>query len=172
MTYFKFLIYGLIQGFTEFLPISSTAHLKVFSDFLKIDDPGSSVSAILHLGSIFAILYYFRDDIYIYLKEEKITFKKVIVMGSIGCKVTALIRGEADIYISISTPGKSSPKDWDFAAPDAILRAAGGAITNIDGKELLYNTKGYEHKGIIIATNNALIHNDICMEIKNIISED
>ncbi len=103
---------------------------------------------------------------------KKIGFKEKIEMGSIGCKVAALIRGEADIYISISTPGKSSPKDWDFAAPDAILRAAGGAITNIDGKELLYNTKGYEHKGIIIATNNALIHNDICMEIKNIISED
>ena len=47
-----------------------------FKDFLRIDDPGSSVSAILHLGSIFAILYYFRGDIYIYLKEEKITFKK------------------------------------------------------------------------------------------------
>jgi len=103
---------------------------------------------------------------------KKIGFKEIIEMGSIGCKVTALIRGEADIYISISTPGKSSPKDWDFAAPDAILRAAGGAITNIEGKNLLYNTRGYEHKGVIIATNNKLIHKDICKEIKKIISED
>tara|TARA_B100000900_G_C20531612_1_gene696579 strand:- start:259 stop:1062 length:804 start_codon:yes stop_codon:yes gene_type:complete len=100
LTYFKFLIYGLIQGFTEFLPISSTAHLKIFSDFLRIDDPGSSVSAILHLGSIFAILYYFRDDIYIYLKEEKITFKKnfinnklikSIAIGSISILFLGLI---------------------------------------------------------------------------------
>ena len=35
-------------------------------------------------------------------------------MGSIGCKVASIVRGESDIYISLSLPGKSSPKDWDF----------------------------------------------------------
>ena len=67
---------------------------------------------------------------------EKINFKKVIVMGSIGCKIASIIRGESDIYICLSLPGKSSPKDWDFAAPEAILKAAGGAITNLDNEEL------------------------------------
>ena len=53
-------------------------------------------------------------------------------MGSIGCKIASIIRGESDIYISLSLPGKSSPKDWDFAAPEAILKAAGGgSITKI-----------------------------------------
>ena len=54
---------GLVQGLTEFLPISSTAHLKVIPYFLGWNDPGASVSASLQLGSAFAIIYYFRKDI-------------------------------------------------------------------------------------------------------------
>ena len=54
---------GLVQGLTEFLPISSTAHLKVIPYFLGWNDPGASVSASLQLGSAFAIIFYFRKDI-------------------------------------------------------------------------------------------------------------
>ena len=53
-------------------------------------------------------------------------------------KIASIIRGESDIYISLSLPDKSSPKDWDFAAPEAILKAAGGAITKINNQELSY----------------------------------
>jgi len=54
---------GIIQGITEFLPISSTAHLKVVPYFLGWNDPGVSISASLQLGSAFAIIFYFRDDL-------------------------------------------------------------------------------------------------------------
>ena len=47
-------------------------------------------------------------------------------MGSIGCKIVSIIRGDSDIYLSLSLPGESSPKDWDFAAPEAILKPAWG----------------------------------------------
>ena len=63
MDYFKNNFYGLIQGFTEFIPVSSTAHLKIVSLFFGFDDPGSSLSAIIQLGSIFAIFWYFKSDI-------------------------------------------------------------------------------------------------------------
>ena len=63
MEYFKFILYGLIQGFTEFIPVSSTAHLKVISLFLGIDDPGASLSATIQLGSVLAIAWYFKNDI-------------------------------------------------------------------------------------------------------------
>ena len=63
MEYLKFVLYGLIQGFTEFIPVSSTAHLKVISIFLGIDDPGASLSATIQLGSVLAIAWYFRNDI-------------------------------------------------------------------------------------------------------------
>ena len=100
---------------------------------------------------------------------QKINFKEVMIMGSIGCKIASIVRGESDIYICLSLPGKSCPKDWDFAAPAAILKAAGGAITNINNKELSYNGSNFEQGGIIVATNNYLNHRDICFEIKEII---
>ena len=92
---------------------------------------------------------------------EKINFKKTILMGSIGCKVASIIRGESDIYIALSLPGKTAPKDWDFAAPEAILKAAGGSITNIDNKDLVYGSTDLKHSGIIIASNNKKNHKRI-----------
>ena len=64
MEYLKFILYGLIQGLTEFIPISSTAHLKVLSVFFGLGDPGSSLSAILQFGSVLALIWYFRNDIF------------------------------------------------------------------------------------------------------------
>ena len=105
------------------------------------------------------------------LLVNKIKFKEKIVMGSIGCKIASIIRGESDIYISLSMPGKSCPKDWDFAAPESILRAAGGVITNLENEELSYNHPGFQQGGIIIASGNKQTHNIICSEIKEIIKK-
>ena len=102
---------------------------------------------------------------------EKINFKKTIVMGSIGCKVASIIRGDSDIYIALSLQGKSAPKDWDFAAPEAILKAAGGSITNIDNEDLVYGSTDLKHSGIIIASNNKKNHKRICSQVKEIIEE-
>ena len=98
-----------------------------------------------------------------------INFKEKIVMGSIGCKIASIVKGDADIYISLSLQGGSSPKDWDFAAPEAILNAAGGAITFIDNKEISYNHENFEQPGIIVASNNKHNHGRICSEIIKII---
>ena len=102
---------------------------------------------------------------------NKIGFRKVTAMGSIGCKIASIIRGECDIYICLSLPGKSSPKDWDFAAPEAILRAAGGSITNLENEELSYGNLNYKQGGIIIASNNKHTHKGICLQIKQIIKK-
>tara|TARA_X000000950_G_scaffold32253_1_gene34806 strand:- start:492 stop:1394 length:903 start_codon:yes stop_codon:yes gene_type:complete len=102
---------------------------------------------------------------------QKINFYDVITMGSIGCKIASIIRGESDLYICLSLPNKSAPKDWDFAAPQAILKAAGGAITNIDNESLSYGKSNFEHGGIIVASNNYLVHPNICLQIKEIIEK-
>ncbi len=100
---------------------------------------------------------------------DEINFKNVVTMGSIGCKIASIIRGESDIYISLTNPNKSSPKDWDFAAPEIILKTAGGAITNIYNEELSYNKFNFEQRGIIVASNNKQMHKEICSEIKDLI---
>ena len=92
-------------------------------------------------------------------------------MGSIGCKIASILRGESDIYICLSLPGESSPKDWDFAAPEAILKAAGGDITSLDNNELIYGRSNFEHGGIIVASRNKNTHKNTCLEIKRIINK-
>ena len=57
------LVLGIVQGITEFLPISSTAHLKVVPMVLGWGDPGVAVTAVIQLGSIVAVLAYFRSDL-------------------------------------------------------------------------------------------------------------
>ena len=72
-------------------------------------------------------------------------------IGSVGGKVATILRGETDLYISLS--GKSAPKDWDMAAPEAVLRAAGGAFTHADGQPLSYNDGDVRQAGCLIASH-------------------
>ncbi|MCP9816688.1 undecaprenyl-diphosphate phosphatase [Synechococcus sp. GreenBA-s] len=58
-----YVVLGVVQGLTEFLPISSTAHLKVVPLMLGWGDPGVAVTAVIQLGSIAAVLAYFRRDL-------------------------------------------------------------------------------------------------------------
>jgi undecaprenyl-diphosphatase len=57
------IVLGVVQGLTEFLPISSTAHLKVVPALAGWQDPGVSATAVIQLGSIVAVIGYFRDDL-------------------------------------------------------------------------------------------------------------
>ena len=70
----KSLLLGIIQGLTEFFPISSTAHLKVIPELLNWGDPGVSKIASIQLGSIFAVIYYFSDDLRKILKSFYLGF--------------------------------------------------------------------------------------------------
>ncbi|MEV4560256.1 undecaprenyl-diphosphate phosphatase [Kitasatospora sp. NPDC049285] len=56
-------VLGLVQGLTEFLPVSSSAHLRVFSALMGWDDPGAAFTAVTQLGTESAVLIYFRRDI-------------------------------------------------------------------------------------------------------------
>ena len=61
---------GLIQGLSEFLPISSTAHLRLFSQLSGQKDIGAAYSAVIQLGSWLALLIYFRKDLYDMLAKQ------------------------------------------------------------------------------------------------------
>ncbi|WP_374199996.1 undecaprenyl-diphosphate phosphatase [Kitasatospora sp. SUK 42] len=63
MDWFHGAVLGLIQGLTEFLPVSSSAHLRVSSALLGWDDPGAAFTAVTQLGTEAAVLIYFRRDI-------------------------------------------------------------------------------------------------------------
>jgi undecaprenyl-diphosphatase len=57
------IVLGIVQGITEFLPISSTAHLRIVPAFVGWDDPGAAFTAVTQLGTMAAVLIYFRTDL-------------------------------------------------------------------------------------------------------------
>jgi undecaprenyl-diphosphatase len=63
MTMFESLILGIVQGVTEFLPISSTAHLRIVPALTHWADPGAAYTAVLQLGSLVAVIGYFLPDL-------------------------------------------------------------------------------------------------------------
>ncbi|WP_236238965.1 undecaprenyl-diphosphate phosphatase [Streptomyces sp. CC228A] len=63
MNWFESLILGLVQGLTEFLPISSSAHLRLTAAFAGWQDPGAAFTAVTQIGTETAVLIYFRKDI-------------------------------------------------------------------------------------------------------------
>ena len=73
-------------------------------------------------------------------------------LGSVGLKVARVASGEADVYLSMST----NTREWDACAPEAILRAAGGRMTDVLGDPLRYNKDDVSTPRGLLATNGAL----------------
>jgi len=100
---------------------------------------------------------------------NKLNPRKIIRLGSIGYKIVSLLSGVGDLYISYSLPGESCPKDWDIAAPMALMKNAGGYFTDINGRDLEFlKEPNFEQRGILVASMNSN-HKQICKEIKDIV---
>ena len=63
MSIIEAIVLGLVQGLTEFIPISSTGHLKIVPELLGWGDPGAAASAVIQFGTILAVIIYFFKDI-------------------------------------------------------------------------------------------------------------
>ena len=64
MSTLEAIVLGIVQGFTEFLPISSTAHLRIVPAFAGWEDPGAAFTAVTQLGTMLAVVIYFREDLW------------------------------------------------------------------------------------------------------------
>ena len=71
-------ILSIVQGVTEFLPISSSSHLIIISEYFKFQNQSLSIDISCHIGSFFAVLIYFRNDIFNFFKN-KILFIKILI---------------------------------------------------------------------------------------------
>src|SRR5688572_5960399 len=63
MGWIEIIVLGIVQGLTEFLPISSTAHLRIVPALLQWGDPGAALSAVIQIGTLVAVLWYFWRDV-------------------------------------------------------------------------------------------------------------
>jgi len=71
-------ILSLIQGITEFLPVSSSSHLIIISKYFNFDNQSLSIDVSLHIGSFIAVIFYFKKDIFNFV-ENKIIFLKIFI---------------------------------------------------------------------------------------------
>ena len=101
---------------------------------------------------------------------EKINPKQIQGMGSVGYKISSILRGDGDLYISYALPGGTSPQDWDIAAPLGLIKEAGGYFTDINGADLKFLKEGnFDQGGILIASMNSN-HLEICETISKLIN--
>lgn len=88
MTYFDAIILGILQGLTEFLPVSSSGHLVLAQALLDVKVPGVSFEIIVHLGSLLAVIVYFRASIVRLIRslfdKTMVTERKMIWLLIIG----------------------------------------------------------------------------------------
>ena len=76
--FFEIFLLSIIQGVSEFLPISSAAHLVLVSNIYEFKNQSLLIDISLHLGSLLAIIYYFKDDIFNFKKNKNLFYKIII----------------------------------------------------------------------------------------------
>lgn len=93
------IILGAVQGLTEFLPISSSGHLVLATEYLKFEQPGVLFEALLHTGTMLAVVWYFRARIL----NIKLSELKLIVIATIPAAVIGfLFREQLESLFSVS----------------------------------------------------------------------
>ena len=85
----EILILSLVQGITEFLPISSSSHLIIISEYLEFNNQNLEIDVSLHIGSFIAVIVFFRKDIFNFIQNKDLFLK--IVVGSIPVMIVGYI---------------------------------------------------------------------------------
>ena len=90
----NYVILGMIQGLTEFFPVSSSGHLVLFQDFLKINNEGASAEIIAHFGTLFSILLFYKASFFSAEKDDdffNIKTIKLLMISTIPAIICGLI---------------------------------------------------------------------------------
>ena len=93
MTTLHAVILGLLQGLTEFLPVSSTAHLVLLPWFMNWTDSGQTFDVALHAGTLVAVLAYFRHD----WEEMLLRRRKQLLLVFVGCVPAGIVAGPVQV---------------------------------------------------------------------------
>lgn len=97
------MILGILQGLTEFLPVSSTAHLVIVPWFFGWGDPSKAFDVSLHIGTLVALVVYFRKDLWAVITGQDRRLLWLILVGCLPLPVAALAEKMAD---RISNPSE------------------------------------------------------------------
>jgi len=86
-SWFHAVVYGLVQGLTEFLPVSSSAHLRAVAAFAGWEDPGAAFTAVTQLGTEAAVLLYFRNDIWNIVRTWTLSLFRPELRGELDARM-------------------------------------------------------------------------------------
>jgi len=103
MNLFQSLILGIVQGFTEFLPVSSSGHIVLLQKIFGVSDGTKTFAIILHLGTLLPVFIVFWKDIWELLKRPFQKYTLLLVIGTIPAVIFALFAG--DVIDSMFTTG-------------------------------------------------------------------
>jgi undecaprenyl-diphosphatase len=81
------IVLGIVQGLTEFLPISSTAHLRIVPAFVGWKDPGAAFTAVVQLGTMAAVLIYFRHDLWRIARTWFLSLRRPELRGELDARM-------------------------------------------------------------------------------------
>ncbi|MCZ0756625.1 undecaprenyl-diphosphate phosphatase [Anoxybacillus sp. J5B_2022] len=117
MTKLEALILGLIQGVTEFLPISSTGHLYLGRHLFGLDEAGLFLDTMLHIGTLLAVLVIYKEELLYILRKplSKLTF--LLIIGTVPVVVVGLLF--KDYFEEISKTGATI--GWEFLLTGVFL---------------------------------------------------
>jgi undecaprenyl-diphosphatase len=82
-------ILSLVQGITEFIPVSSSSHLIIISEYLEFNNQNLEIDVSLHIGSFIAVIVFFRKDIFNFIHNKELFLK--IIVGSIPVMIAGYI---------------------------------------------------------------------------------
>lgn len=115
-------VLGIIQGLTEFIPISSTGHLYLGRHLFGLDDAGLFLDTMLHVGTLLAVLVIYKDELLQIIKNPFGKLSLLLVVGTLPAVVVGLLLN--DLFESISKTGVTI--GWEFLFTGFILWIADG----------------------------------------------
>jgi undecaprenyl-diphosphatase len=115
-------VLGIIQGLTEFLPISSTGHLYLGRHLFGLDEAGLFLDTMLHVGTLLAVLVVYKKELLIIFKNPFGKLSKLLIVGTIPAVIVGILF--SDFFDSISETGITI--GWEFLFTGFILWMADG----------------------------------------------
>ncbi|WP_180954879.1 undecaprenyl-diphosphate phosphatase [Bacillus sp. V3-13] len=117
MSKLEALVLGIIQGLTEFLPISSTGHLYLGRHLFGLDEAGLFLDTMLHVGTLLAVLVVYKDELFEILKNPFGKLAMLVIIGTIPAVLVGFLF--SDLFDSISKTGTTI--GWEFLVTGFIL---------------------------------------------------
>ncbi|WP_026559973.1 undecaprenyl-diphosphate phosphatase [Bacillus sp. J37] len=117
MDWIQAVILGIIQGLTEFIPISSTGHLYLGRNFFGLEEAGLFLDTMLHLGTLIALIVFYKDILIKLIKKPFSRVTALLVIGTIPAVMTGVLF--SDYFDGLSKSGVSI--GWEFLITGLFL---------------------------------------------------